>query len=37
MMDDKKPDAYQCVEKAISLSPTYHKLANENQAENQLR
>lgn len=46
MMDDKKPDAYQCFEKAISLSPTYHKLANENlkrlaalenQADNQLR
>ena len=30
MMDDKTPPAYQCFEKAISLSPTYHKLANEN-------
>ena len=30
MMDKKTPPAYQCFEKAISLSPTYHTLANEN-------
>ena len=30
MMNGKTPPAYQCFEKAISLSPTYHKLANEN-------
>ena len=30
MMDSNSPAAYECFQKAISLSPTYHKLANEN-------
>ncbi|MBL6986555.1 MAG: tetratricopeptide repeat protein [Methylobacter sp.] len=30
MMNNKTPAAYEYFQKAISLSPTYHKLANEN-------
>jgi Flp pilus assembly protein TadD len=30
MMNNNPPAAYECLQKAISLSPTYHKLANEN-------
>jgi len=30
MMNDRTPAAYEYFQKAISSSPTYHKLANEN-------
>ncbi len=30
MMNNNPPAAYECFQKAISLSPTYHRLANEN-------